>query len=51
MNIYFRFPEVKGRTLEEIAEVFDGVSIVPPETEIAIDEIWVHEDKLAAEKT
>lgn len=24
VNIYFTFPEVKGRTLEEIAEVFDG---------------------------
>ncbi|OWZ70031.1 hypothetical protein AYX14_04548 [Cryptococcus neoformans] len=50
VNIYFTFPEVKGRTLEEIAEVFDGVSIVPPETEIAIDDVWVNEDKLAAEK-
>lgn len=29
-TIWFLFPETKGRTLEEIAVVFDGPGAIPP---------------------
>jgi len=35
--VWFLFPETKGRTLEEIAEIFDGKSLVSTQAPLKID--------------
>ena len=46
--VYFFFPETKGHTLEEIAEVFDGKKHTPGSADLKLGEDMREEKSLEA---